>query len=718
MATSTYLRLDFPEPDIARLTFDDPEKSANVLSRPVLAELSDQLDSLKSRTDLAGLIIRSAKPGIFIAGADLREFAAVQSPQREDVIAIATHGRQLFQRLSQLPFVTVAAIDGMCVGGGAELAIWCDRRLMTNNSKAQYGFPEVKLGMFPGWGGTARTPRIVGLANAVELVTGGESIDGQAAYKMGLVTDVVASAQLDSAAIALVRSEQKSREYLADREHWQQPIGMTETELAFLGATASAMIQQASKGQYPAPVAALELMLGAAGSDLDAACQQEAAGFAELFGTPINRALINVFFLGDRNKKDRGVTCADIVVHEIRSVGVFGAGIMGSGISAACVKREIPMTLTDAAPAALAGGVKKVLEEVSYNRATKAADAEKMLKFAPLVNATTVDAEFAGCDLVIEAVVENIAVKKALYARIESHLKPDAILASNTSAISIGALAAGLQRPERFVGIHFFNPVRQMPLVEVIRGPKTSDETVAAAVAFAKSLGKSPIVVLDGPGFLVNRLLLPYMNEALLLLEEGVEPKRIEEAAKTFGMPMGPLTLYDVVGIDTAYYAGHVMREAFPDRIVESRVLGAMVDANRLGQKTGVGFYTYAGDKKGRGRPDPKLAEILGPLVKAPTPGAPKLGSQQLIERLFLPMVLEATRILAEGRVRDARDVDLGMIYGTGFPPFKGGLLFWADTISPAKLLEMLAPYQALGARYHPTPLLKDLAAQGKKFYD
>jgi 3-hydroxyacyl-CoA dehydrogenase/enoyl-CoA hydratase/3-hydroxybutyryl-CoA epimerase/3-hydroxyacyl-CoA dehydrogenase/enoyl-CoA hydratase/3-hydroxybutyryl-CoA epimerase/enoyl-CoA isomerase len=308
-------------------------------------------------------------------------------------------------------------------------------------------------------------------------------------------------------------------------------------------------------------------------------------------------------------------------------------------------------------------------------------------------------------------------VKKSLYARLEPLLEDGAILASNTSAISIATLAEGLKHPERFVGIHFFNPVRQMPLVEVIRGPQTSDQTVVSAVAFAKGVGKSPIVVNDGPGFLVNRLLLPYMNEALELLLEGVEMKAIESAAKEFGMPMGPLTLYDVVGLDTALNAGKVMHEAFPDRVANSTLMEAMVKAGRLGQKSGAGFYKYTDDKggakKGRGEPDPTLADVLKPLVRQQA----QMSSKEIIARLFLPMVLEATRILEEKLVRDVRDVDLGLIFGIGFPPFKGGLLFWADTLGPAKIVEMLKPYEKLGARYQPTPMLLAMAKSGRKFY-
>lgn len=711
MSTS-HFTLTFPEPDIALLTLDVPNKGANVLSQTVLEELAGQLDAVESRPGLAGLIIRSGKPGTFIAGADLREFAAARNVTEQYTIDMCTRGRKLFQRLSKCPFVTVAAIDGICLGGGTELTLWCDRRIASTDPKTQIGLPEVKLGLFPGWGGTARLPRIVGLSNAVEVIAGGEPLDGKAAMAMNLASDVVASDRLLPAAIALVRSEQQSGQYKLDRQRWSGPIDISETELMFLGATASAYIQQQTKGQYPAPLAALEVMLSAAGADLDTASQMEAEGMAKLFGTPINRALINVFFLSDRNKKDTGIDRTDLKPRPIKSVGVFGAGIMGSSIAAVCVKRSLPVAITDVSPQGLAKGVQTILEEVSYNKATKGPDAKKAVEMAPLINGTTTDAELAASDLIIEAVVENEKAKKELFARIEPLLKETTILASNTSTIPIEKLAAGLKHPERFCGIHFFNPVRKMPLVEVIRGPKTSDETVATAVGFAKAVGKSPVVVYDGPGFLVNRALFPYLSESLELILDGVPIEQIERCAKNFGMPMGPITLYDVIGLDTAFYAGAVMYDAFPDRCIASPLMVAMVKGGRLGQKTGVGFYSYKENKE-RGRPDPTLQPILDRLVRTPQ----KLSDEQVTHRLFFPMLLEATRILEEKKVRDPRDVDLALIYGIGFPPHKGGLLFWADEIGAAKIVELLKPLAHLGPRTAPTPLLLEMARSGQRFY-
>ena len=701
-----------PEPDIAVLTLDDPEKGANVLSRGVLDEFDAHLSELEKQSNLAGLIVRSGKRGSFIAGADLREFAASFDVPKQAVVDLCRRGQSLFARLSKCPFVTVAAIDGIALGGGAELAAWCDRRVMSADAKTQYGFPEVKIGLFPGWGGTVRMSRIVGLGNAVEMITSGDPVDARAAYQMGLTCDLAAVDKLLDAAIATVRAEKATGDYLRDRERWRRPIRITETELGFLGATASGYIQQQTAGHYPAPLAALEVLLGGAMLDADAALALEAEGMAAIFGTPVNRALINVFFLTDRNKKDTGIDKPDIKPKPIKSVSVVGAGIMGAGIAAANLKRELPVVIGDANAEALSKGVASVLEEVSYNKQTKQPDPQRAFKFASLLNATGSDAEMASCDLVIEAVIENADIKRQLFARLEPQLRDDAILDSNTSTIPITSLAKDLKRPERFCGIHFFNPVRKMPLVEVIRGERTSDDTVATAVAYAKSIGKSPIVVNDGPGFLVNRLLFPYMNEAIELLYDGVEIKHIERAAKEFGMPMGPFTLYDVVGLDTAVYAGKVLAEAFPNRFPPSPLLPAMLKRGRLGQKSGSGFFKYK-DKQGRGEPDPALTEVSGTYLR----GGPKLSPQQITERLFLPMLLEATRVLEAGIVRDPRDVDLGLIFGLGFPPYKGGLLFWADTLGAAKIVEMLKQYESLGPRYVPTPLLLEMAKSDRTFY-
>lgn len=719
--------LEFLPDGVAVITFNDPQKGANVLSQSVMEALAAHLDAIDARQDIAGLVIRSTKPGNYIAGADLAEFAQSLDAPKEEIVAMARRGRQLFQRLSKCDYVTVAAIDGVCVGGGAEMATWCDRRILAEDEKTSFGFPEVKIGILPGWGGTARLPRMIGLANAVELITSGDPVAADEAHKMGIAQEVVdvtfakdaddvidddqRASQLLDAAVRMIASEQETRQFQEDRRTWSAPVPISETELGFLGATASAYIQQQTHGHYPAPLAALEVMLEAAGTDIEGACEIEAGALSELFGSPVNRALINVFFLRDRNKKDRGVD-EDVEPRKITSVSIIGAGIMGQGIAAANVKRHIPVALNDASEEALARGVQGVLKEAAYNKATKQTDVERALTFSPFINATISDGEVARADLVIEAIIENLDAKKRCYTRLEPQLDRHALLCSNTSTIPITKLAADLEHPDRFCGLHFFNPVRRMQLVEVIRGEQTSDETVATAVAYAKRLGKSPVVVKDGPGFLVNRLLLPYMNESLELLREGASIKQVERASRDFGMPMGPITLFDVVGLDTALHAGRVMYEAYPDRIVPSETLAALYKVGRLGQKTGKGFFAYKGSR-GKGVPDPEVEAMLAERVREKRDWT----TEQLQDRMFLPMVIEATRILDEGLVRDVRDVDLGLILGVGFPPFRGGLLFWADSVGIAHIVEKLKQFESLGRRYKPTPRMEQMAQNRETFY-
>lgn len=706
------LRLSFPESDIALLEFDLPSKSVNVLSRAVVEELSKHLDVLEKRPNTVGLILMSAKPSGFIAGADVREFLAALQTGGGDVAAMSRQGHRLFQRLSSGPFVSVAAIHGVCLGGGAELSAWCDLRIMTNDEKTEYGCPEVKLGLIPGWGGTARLPRLIGLANAVELVTGGESIDARRAFSLGLAWDVVPSDQLLAASIRAVRAARQDDRYRLNRKRANDPVRMSDTELAFLGATANAMIQQETHGNYPAPLLALELMLEASSLPLEDALQREAEAFAQVFGTPVNQALLNVFFLTDRAKKPPAGIDEKVKPRAVTQVGVVGAGIMGAGIAAATVKRELATTLVDSQPAALEKGTREVLEDVAYDKRTRKPDPQRALKLGAKLHSADALASLAHCDLVVEAIVENLEAKQKLYAELEPLIASDAVLATNTSTIPITKLADGLKHPERFCGIHFFNPVRRMKLVEIIRGAKSSEESLATAAAYARQIGKFAIVVKDGPGFLVNRLLSPYLNSALELIYDGVSIKEIDKASLKFGMPIGPIALYDLVGLDTAFYAGKTMYEAYPDRFIASPIIPALMKAGRLGRKNGLGFFSYQ-NKKQKAETDPAADAILAQYVK----NKRSLSSEEITLRLFLPMLLEATRALEEQVVADPRDVDTGLIYGLGFPPFKGGLLFWADTIGSAKLLEMVQSLQGTSKSLAPTKLLQEMAAANRKFY-
>lgn len=715
MRAHSISRLEFPQPDVATIVLDHPERGVNLLSSQLLDEIERHLDSLAERHNLAGLIIISGKPDTFLAGADLSQIAAKLERPREEILAACLRGRMLFSRLSQLPCVSIAAIDGVCLGGGAELSVWCDRRIVTRNDKTSLGFPEVKLGLIPGWGGTARTPRLIGLANAVQLITSGEPIDATTAYKLGLADDLVETEDLLASAIRMIRQEQESDYFVCDRQQHSKHVAMSETELAFLGATASAFLLQKTGGHYPAPQAALDLVLEASKLSLEAACHLEAERFANLFGSSVNRALLNVYFLQERSKK---LTNRSEFNSQITSVAILGAGIMGSGIAAANLRRGFKVILHDQKPAAQVKGLQSALRDAAYNKQTKQTDATRTLELSPNLLAVNHLNELHDTDLVIEAISESLAAKQALLSVLETVVYKDTILCSNTSTIPISALAKELRNPNRFCGLHFFNPVRKMQLVEVIRGAATSDKTIESIVAYARHLGKVPIVVRDGPGFLVNRLLMPYMNEAALLLEDGIPIAAIDKAAKSFGMPMGPFELYDMVGLDTCLHAGKVMQQSFPDRVQSPKIVTILVEANRLGQKNGRGFYDYQTDSNGRLVPCPSPA--IDDFVETISTSQSESRKQksEIQDRLFLPMLLEATRVLEERLVDDVRDIDLALLLGIGFPPFRGGLFYWADFIGTSDIMAKLDPLQTLGQRYKPTPLLLDRHNRNARFYD
>ncbi len=431
-------------------------------------------------------------------------------------------------------------------------------------------------------------------------------------------------------------------------------------------------------------------------------------------GTIQRLAQRNVEHLVERNRRDPGIESADLQPRTVCSLGIVGAGMMGTAIASAHLKRNLPVVITDADDRALVAARDRIAAELGQQTELSESDCRRTA--ARLVEPTAEPRQVARCDLVIESVMETPDAKQQVYARLEPHLGGQTVLASNTSTIPVARLAAKLGHPARFCGIHFFHPVRHRSLVEIIRGPHTSDQTVATAVGFAKAIEKMPIVVEDGPGFLVNRLLVPYLVEALELLLDGATIDQIERAATGFGMAMGPLRIMDEIGLDTVLLAGRVLWEAFPERIVASPLLITMIKKGRLGRKSAAGFFSYAEQTswEGPGQPDPAVGQIIASWARPPQP----LPPQAITNRLILPMVLEATRVLEEKRVRDPRDIDLGVLFGLGFPASRGGLLYWADTVGARRIVEMLRPLEPLGERVRPTPLLLERAGSGRRFYD
>ena len=422
----------------------------------------------------------------------------------------------------------------------------------------------------------------------------------------------------------------------------------------------------------------------------------------------------NVELLVQRNRQDAGIGHVQGETGVVRSVGIVGAGMMGTAVAAACVKQNLPVVITDADDAALAKAADRIVAELCQQSESDKRDVHRRVGW--LVEQTSDVVKVAQCELVLESVAEDAAVKQQVYARIVGELGPETVLASNTSTIPISRLAAGVDDPGRFCGIHFFHPVRHRSLVEVVRGSQTNDRTITAALSFAKQIDKLPIVVGDGPGFLVNRLLVPYLNEALEMLLEGATVDQIDAAATDFGMAMGPLRILDEIGLDTALLAGRVLWEAFPDRIVASPLLITMLKQGRLGRKSGSGFYAYDEETPwdGPGKPNPGIDQIISQWARPPR----QVTTEEITSRLILPMVLEATRLLEDQTVRDPRDVDLSVLFGLGFPASRGGLLYWADTLGANRIIRMLKPLEPLGERVQATPLLLEMAQSGRRFHD
>jgi len=708
------LAIERPADGIAILSFAVPDRRQNVLTRQVLEDLAAALDELGRAPRPRGLIVRSAREGSFFAGADLDRLESLTSLSAPEIERLCDAGRALFGRLSSA-CPSVAVIDGTCLGGGLELALACDLRVATTSVRTSLGFPEVKLGLLPGWGGTVRLSRLIGPGPAVELAASGEPVDGAAALRLGLVDACVPPEVAVESARRLLGFESTPQLVARRRGRLNGPVEIDQAEREFLEATVAAVMLGRTGGRYPAPPTILETILAGCELEAEAAGRLESAAFARLAATPVAASLQRVFRIGERNRRDAGVAAGSSV--ESRAVaepGVVGGGIMGAGIAATSLRAGFPVTLVDVSGEVLAAATPRILEEAAWDRVSKRSDPAAAAALAGRLRTATGLAALAGCDLVVESVLERTDLKQQVLAEIEAAVAPDAIIATNTSTNPIAKLAEPLARPDRFCGMHFFNPVRRMVLVEVIRGPATSDATVAAVVAHAKRLGKCPVVVRDSPGFLVNRVLMPYLHEAVEMVREGIDPARIDRVARGFGMPMGPLELYDMIGLDTAFYAGLVLSAAYGDRIEASPLIPAFVKAGSLGRKTGAGFYRYRGT-------GPK-ARIIGSdgaaaAVVARYALPPRETSDAAVaDRLFLPMLLEALRVLDEGIVGDGRDIDLAVIHALGFPPFRGGLLAWADSLGPAEILRRLEPLADLGLRMHPGERLLGLAAAGGRF--
>ena len=708
---SHHLRLETLPNGLALLTFDSPGQKVNTFSAAVIQEFSDCVAELARRTDLRGLVVTSGKPGQFIAGADLKELAATAHATKEESIEAIARGHRLFNAFSQLPFPTVALINGACMGGGTELVLSLDFRLAADGPQTKIALPEVKIGLIPGWGGTQRLPRLVGVDAAIEMITSGEPVDARRAAEIGLVYDAVPADRLIAEATYLIEEAQRTGEWREQRRRQSQPFGLSEDQFNFAFAIAEGAVLGKTRGQYPAPLAALRAVRDGINRPLDEGLAIEQAAIGEVLGTPIASNLIAQFFNSTRLGRETGVDDSNIKPRTVHSVGVLGAGLMGAGIATAHARRGVRAAVVDVDTARVEDGVRRarqVIEDrIAIGRAKPIDLADMLSRFT----ATTSRQAFSECDLVIEAVTENEKLKTQIIGELAGVVRSDALLATNTSTISITRLAKAWPRPEQFAGMHFFSPVDRMPLVEVVRGEQTSDETVVTLVALAKRIGKTPIVVRDCPGFLVNRILMPYMAEALVLLEEGVDMDRIDKIATKWGMPVGPITLYDMVGLDTGLYAGEVLQAGYADRAVATPILAELVKLGRMGKKAGKGFRGV--DKKGKFIADPEVQQLIAQRVKAKS----ELSDDDISDRLFLCMALEAVRALEDKIARQPGDIDMAMILGVNFPAFRGGPLRWCDTEGAANLIDRAKKWESLGRRFAIPAAMAEASKNGSRFY-
>ena len=698
---------------IAELKFDLQGESVNKFNRDTVEDLGKATAAIAADSNVKGVIVTSGKD-VFIVGADITEFTGLFQLPEDELAAWARDANKVFCAFEDLKVPTVAAINGIALGGGLEMTLCCDYRVMSD--KAQVGLPEVKLGIFPGFGGTVRLPRVIGVDNAVEWIAGGSQNKADKALKDGVVDAVVSADQLKDAAIALVKQCLDGKmDHLARRAEKLEPLKLPPLENMMAFQTCTAMVAGKAGKNYPAPVAAVKAMQSHGGMTRDAALDVESKGFAKMAKTPQAASLVGLF-LADQSVKQTNKKASKGAA-DIKQAAVLGAGIMGGGIAYQSSLKGTPIIMKDIAEKAIDLGLSHASELLVKQLSRKKIKPEKMAQVLAGIRPTLNYGDFKEVNVVVEAVVENEKVKKAVLAEAETQVSDGTVLASNTSTISITRLAEGLQKPENFAGMHFFNPVHMMPLVEVIRGEKTSDATVATLVAYATKMGKNPIVVNDCPGFLVNRVLFPYFGGFGLLLRDGADFQAVDKVMEKFGWPMGPAYLMDVVGIDTGVHAAKVMADGFPDRMSYDfkDATTVMFEANRYGQKNKLGFYKYELDKKGKlaKQVDEAAYELIKPVVAARA----EFSEEEIIARMMIPMCNETVRCLEDGIVGTAAEADMAMIYGIGFPPFRGGPLRYIDSIGAKAFVELCDKYASLGGIYQVPDMLRKMAANGETFF-
>lgn len=637
----------------AHLIFDRHESSANIFDREVLQELEQILDGIPKNSSLKALIVSSTKPNIFIAGADLKTLSSASPDELESLITL---GQNVFNKLENLHITTIAAIHGACVGGGFELTLACDYRVASDASCTKIGLPETQLGILPAWGGSTRLPSLIGLTKALPLILSGKLLSARSAMRKGLIDGSCPKEHLLEYA-----------ERFISRPKRQHPIHLLEHNplaVAIIRKKASESLFKKTHGHYPALTAALDVVCDSVRVSLHQSLNNERGAIRKLSAGPESAQLINLFFSSERAKK---LTIGDCKTKKLSDTAVIGSGVMGSGIAYWLSTRKCNVLLKDINDDALANSMLTI--EKLYQASQQGHIISPTAASAGLdrIQATSANVSLADREIIIEAATEDLELKKKIFAHLSEQASESTILATNTSALPIHELASQISTPERLVGIHFFNPVPRMKLVEIVRTKSTSDATLATAVRFIQSIGKLPVVVEDSPGFVVNRILLPYLVRAGELFSDGHAPDVIDKAMVDFGMPMGPLRLLDEIGLDVALHVAQTLSTAFPDRMHIPKILTELTGKGMFGKKSNEGFYLY---KKGTQTPNPAILPAV----------SPESSPLKIQDELVKLMSEEAERCLDEAVANSASDIDFAMVMGTGYAPFRGGPLRHADS--------------------------------------
>lgn len=704
-ATQSAFHLSRREDGIAILSMDVPGESMNTLKAEFGEQIGVMLDEIEKDSSIKGLVITSGKPNCFVAGADIGMLAACKSA--EDAEALSLGGQEIFQRIEDLKIPVVAAIHGPALGGGLELALCCHLRVCSTDDKTVMGLPEVQLGVLPGSGGTQRLPKLIGIQKAMTMMLTGKQLRPKQALRDGLVDDAVPLSVLMDVAIQLAKKGKPQRNApklnLLGKFLERTPMGRN-----ILFNQARKQTKAKTRGNYPAPERIIDCIEAGVGSRRG--YRVEARHFGQLVMTPESKQLRNIFFATTEMKKETGVE--GVAPAKVNKAAVLGGGLMGGGIAfVTATKAGVPVRIKDIRSEGIANAMKYsydlLLKKVKRRHMRKS----QMQKQLSLLTGATDYSGFKNVDMVIEAVFEDLKLKQQMVADVEANCHEKTIFATNTSSIPIHQIAQHAKRPEQVIGLHYFSPVDKMPLAEVIPHAGTSDETISTTVEFARKQGKTPIVVKDGAGFYVNRILAPYMNEAATVLLSGEPIEQIDKALLNFGFPVGPIKLLDEVGIDIGAKISPILLNELGERFRAPDAFDKLLADDRKGKKNGRGFFKYSGKKPGK-EVDQSVYALLGV-----TPSQ-KFSHEQIAERCVLLMLNEAALCLAEGVIRSPRDGDIGAIFGIGFPPFLGGPFQYMDTLGIDHVVARMEHYQGLyGDKFAPAPLLKEMAQAGKRFY-